>query len=102
MSGLRHGRETVFKATQITDKLCLAWGQGMSRREVQEGQQEGCVATGVGLEPTYEEQGWIPPLQSKAEPSTSWVCGFAAPQPCGGAHPAHTLRMRRHRLGESS
>lgn len=72
MSGLRHGRETVLKATQITDKLCLAWGQRMSRREVQEGAAEGMCGhrsgfgahlQGTGLDPTSEEQ-----EQSQAPP----------------------------------
>lgn len=72
MSGLRHGRETVFKATQITDKLCLAWGQRMSRREVQDGAAEGICGhrsesgahlRGAELDPTSEEQ-----EQSQAPP----------------------------------
>lgn len=72
MSGLTHGRESVFKATQITDKLCLAWGQRMSRREVQEGAAEGTCGhrsgagahlRGAGLDPTSEEQ-----KQSQAPP----------------------------------
>lgn len=77
MSGLRHGRETVLKATQITDKLCLAWGQRMSRREVQEEAAEGICGHRSGLESTYKEQGWIPPLRSKSRAKHLlgvWIC----------------------------
>lgn len=72
MSGLSHGRETVFKATQITDKQRLARGQRMSRREVQEGAAEGTCGhrsgagahlRGAGLDPSSEEQ-----EQSQAPP----------------------------------
>lgn len=59
MSGLRCGRESVFKAAQTTDKLCLVWGWRIEQGErCRTGAAEGMRQP--------RERGWSPPLRSKS------------------------------------